>query len=527
MTKPYYITTALPYLNGPPHIGHAYEFIGADCMARFKRLTGEDVFFLTGSDEHGAKLERAAKKFGKTPKEHADEMCALFKELLAALSISHDGFVRTTDAHHEAASQEIYRAAARAGDIFKGKYSGWYCTPCEGFFDKAELKDGGCPMGHPGVEFVTEDVYFFKMSRHAEALGRHIESHPEFILPAHRANEILNNFIKKGLEDVCVSRATVRWGIPVPDDPAQVIYVWFDALTNYISAIGWPDDIPRFNELWPADLHVVGKDILRFHTTIWPAMLLSAGLPLPKSVYAHGWVITPSGEKMSKSQGMVVDPMELCRKYGADTLRYFLMREVPWGEDGVYSEERLVSRYQTDLANELGNLLHRTLSMTERYFDGKIPAPAAGPNPLREEVAPLLDRYLRDMEAMRFHKALEDVWNFFRRANRYVEETKPWGIAKDAGRRDELGGVLYNLAEALRMGSVFLTPFVPATAAGIRGQLGLAPGAAAPPLREAAAWGRLPAGTTVNKGQPLFPKLDTTETPNTTETRKKNGNTEA
>ena len=473
--KTFYITTPIYYPSDKLHIGHSYTTVAADAIARYKRMTGYDVYFLTGSDEHGQKIERKAKAKGITPKQYVDEIVASFKDLWKLMCISNDGFVRTTDDYHVKAVQKIFRKLYEQGDIYKSAYEGWYCTPCESFWLERQLKDGCCPdCGRP-VEKVKEESYFFKMSKYAPRLIQYIKDHPDFIQPPARTNEMLNNFLLPGLEDLCVSRTSFTWGIPVDFDEKHVVYVWLDALSNYITKLGYgSDDDSLYKKYWPADVHLVGKEIVRFHTIIWPIMLMALGEPLPKQVFGHGWLILEGG-KMSKSKGNVVDPVKLCNRYGVDAIRYFLLREVPFGSDGVFSNEALIYRINSDLANDLGNLLSRTVSMIDKYFGGVVENKNVVEdvdNDLKSVVLATKNSVQTKMDQLRVADAISEIFTLFKRCNKYIDETMPWALAKDEAKADRLSTVLYNLVESITIGAALLTPFMPDTAEKIVAQLG-------------------------------------------------------
>ncbi len=508
--KSFYITTPIYYPSAQLHIGHAYCTTVADTIARFKRLAGYDVFFLTGSDEHGQKIQRSAAEKGVTPLQYVDPIVAGFQKLWQRLAISNDDFIRTTEDRHVKVVQEIFRRIYEKGDIYKGEYKGLYCTPCEAYWTEHQLKDGQCPdCGRP-VEEVAEEAYFFKMSHYADQLLSHIESHPDFIQPTSRRNEMIN-FIRQGLDDLCISRTSFDWGIPVPTDKKHVIYVWFDALTNYLTPVGFLSDPEKFHRYWPADLHLVGKEIVRFHSIIWPAILMALDLPLPKQIYGHGWLIV-NGDKMSKSKGNVVDPNLLIDEFGADAIRYFLLREINLGQDGNFSRDALISRINADLANDLGNLLHRTLNMIGK-FQGGIIEGSASKRPVDEAlVADAMDTvstYEAEMEKLALTPAVKTVWAFIGHANKYIDETAPWALAKDPSKKAELAAVLYHLAESLRIISGLISPFLPQTAPKIRQQLGCVDALAAPSLDDLKIWGRLPAGQKIGATEPLFPRIET------------------
>ncbi|MGI6038456.1 MAG: methionine--tRNA ligase [Limnochordia bacterium] len=506
----FYITTPIYYPSDNLHIGHAYTTVAADAIARYHRLQGKDVFFLTGSDEHGQKIERIAKEKGQEPKAYVDKIVANFLHLWEKLDISFDDFIRTTEERHHRVVQEIFRRIYEKGDIYKGEYIGWYCTPCETFWVESKLVDGNCPDCGRKVEQIKEESYFFRLSKYADRLLAHIEANPEFIQPTSRRNEMIQ-FIKSGLEDLCVSRTTFKWGIPVPIDEGHVIYVWFDALTNYLTAIGYLDDEEMFRKYWPADVHLVGKEIVRFHTIIWPIILMALGEELPKQVYGHGWLLLDS-DKMSKSKGNVVDPLVLIDRYGVDAIRYFLLREISFGADGNFSLEALIGRINADLANDLGNLLHRTSAMMKKYYQGQIPEP--GPErpldvALREAAAEALTTFSSQMDKVDPSGALATIWRFVGAVNKYIDEAAPWVLARE-DRQEELSRVMYNLAEALRVIALYIYPFIPRTAQTFWERLGYTDKIAAHRLSEAA-WGGLSAGVQLSSGKPLFPRIEVEE----------------
>ncbi|SDF22191.1 methionine--tRNA ligase [Sporomusa acidovorans] len=507
--KPFYITTPIYYPSDRLHIGHAYCTTIADSIARYKRLAGFDVLFLTGSDEHGQKIQRKAEENHTTPQAYVDNIVASFKNLWEKLDISNDDFIRTTERRHQELVQAVFQKIYDQGDIYKAEYEGWYCTPCETFWLERQLVDGKCPdCGRP-VEILKEESYFFRMSKYQDRLLQFIEENPDFIQPTSRRNEMIN-FIKGGLEDLCVSRTTFDWGIPVPFDTKHVVYVWFDALTNYITAAGYLNDREKFAKYWPADIHLVGKEIVRFHSIIWPVILMALGVELPKKVYGHGWLVV-EGDKMSKSKGNVIDPIALIDEFGADAIRYYLLREITLGLDGNFSREALINRINADLANDLGNLLHRSLSMIGRFNDGVVEAPGE-PSAIDQELIELARttaaRYEQDMEHQDINIALKELWALVGRTNKYIDETGPWALAKDPAKKGRLHTVLYNLAEVLRIVAILISPFMPQTSPKIWRQLGLKADFAGVSLHDAQAWGRLPVGTVVAKPEPIFPRIE-------------------
>ncbi len=509
MKETFYITTPIYYVNDVPHIGHAYTTIAADALARYHRMKGEKVFFLTGTDEHGEKVHKSATQQGVLPKELADRVVTRFQGLTPALHITNDDFIRTSEPRHYASVQALFQKSLGNGDIYLGEYEGWYCTPCESYWTDLQLVEGRCPECRRSVEKRKEPSYFFRLSNYTQPLLDFYERNPKFLRPESRRNEVVS-FVAGGLHDLSLSRTSLNWGIPVPDDPGHVIYVWYDALTNYITGVGYPDGGERFDTFWPADIHLVGKDILRFHAVFWPAFLLSAGVAPPRGVFAHGWW-TVEGQKMSKSLGNVVDPYEMVRTYGPDAFRYFLLREVPFGMDGDFSRKALVHRTNSELANDFGNLLNRSLAMLGKYFAGTVPPPGK-PGEEEQAITAKAHEVLRTvdeaMEELELSRALAATWDLVKAANKYVDSQAPWALAKDPSRRERLGTVLYTVLEAARICVLLSAPSLPVAAQRMWEALGCEGAVEKAVLSSAGLWGGLSEGATLPRSAVVFPRIE-------------------
>ena len=510
--QPYYITTAIAYTSRKPHIGNSYEIVLADALARFKRMQGYDVFFQTGTDEHGQKIEEYAAAAGISPKEYVDKVAGEIKDICDCLNTTYDKFIRTTDADHEASVQKIFKKLLDKGDVYKSEYEGWYCVPCESFFTDSQLVDGKCPDCGREVRREKEEAYFFKMSKYQKQLEEYIESNPDFIYPESRKKEMINNFIKPGLQDLCISRSTFKWGIPFPGDEKHVIYVWVDALLNYITGLGYDPDnqSDMYKKYWPANVHVIGKDILRFHTIYWPIMLMALGEPLPKQVFGHPWLLS-GNDKMSKSRGNVIYADDLCKRFGVDAVRYYLLSEMPHAQDGTITYETIIERFNSDLANTLGNLVNRTVAMNNKYFGGVIQTPSAAEeidNELKEMALNTLSGVAKLLDTYKVSDALSLVFDLAKRCNKYIDETMPWALAKDEEKKERLGTVLYNLLESIRFIAVLLKPFMPETSDKILEQIGTDVNT----LDSLGDFGAIKAGDSVGTATPLFSRLDAEKT---------------
>ena len=512
MNKPYYITTAIAYTSRKPHIGNSYEIVLADALARFKRMQGYDVFFQTGTDEHGQKIEEYAAAAGISPKEYVDKVAGEIKDICDCLNTTYDKFIRTTDKDHEEAVKKIFKKLYDNGDIYKSEYEGWYCVPCESFFTDSQLVDGKCPDCGREVKKEKEETYFFKMSKYQKQLEDYIESNPDFIYPESRKKEMINNFIKPGLQDLCVSRSTFKWGVPVPFDDKHVIYVWIDALSNYITGLGYntESNSEMYKKYWPADVHIIGKDILRFHTIYWPIMLMALGEPLPKQVFGHPWLLS-GNDKMSKSKGNVIYADDLCNRFGVDAVRYYLLSEMPHAQDGTITYETIIERFNSDLANTLGNLVNRTVAMNNKYFDGVIQAPTAAEEideDLKATALGTLSNVAKLLDTYKVSDAISLVFDLAKRCNKYIDETMPWALAKDEEKKARLGTVLYNLLESIRFVAVLLKPFMPETSDKILEQIGTDVNT----LESLNSFGAIKAGDKVGVATPLFSRLDVEKT---------------
>ena len=512
MNKPYYITTAIAYTSRKPHIGNSYEIVLADALARFKRMQGYDVFFQTGTDEHGQKIEEYAAAAGISPKEYVDKVAGEIKDICDCLNTTYDKFIRTTDKDHEEAVQKIFKKLHDQGDIYKSEYEGWYCVPCESFFTDSQLVDGKCPDCGREVKKEKEETYFFKLSKYQKQLEEYIESNPDFIYPESRKKEMINNFIKPGLQDLCVSRSTFKWGVPVPFDEKHVIYVWIDALSNYITGLGYDPDnqSEMYKKYWPADVHIIGKDILRFHTIYWPIMLMALGEPSPKQVFGHPWLLS-GNDKMSKSKGNVIYADDLCNRFGVDAIRYYLLSEMPHAQDGTITYETIIERFNSDLANTLGNLVNRTVAMNNKYFDGVIQAPTAAEETdedLKATALGTLSNVAKLLDTYKVSDAISLVFDLAKRCNKYIDETMPWALAKKEEKKARLGTVLYNLLESIRFVAVLLKPFMPETSDKILEQIGTDVNT----LESLDSFGAIKAGDKVGVATPLFSRLDVEKT---------------